>query len=143
MSTVLSWLWMKAELLPWWQKITLRRYRSELRALNAARSMGPLAIFPILFAVGFWFFLLAGLPSLMLFLLSQGPVAFGGPTGAVLGILVYVIHAILAFVVMFIVAAWFFRWYLIAVSLTFGRTAMADRKEAELVAAIAAARASS
>lgn len=34
---------------------------------------------------------------------------------------------------------WFFRWYFIAVGLMFGRTAMADRKEAELVAAISAA----
>jgi hypothetical protein len=143
MSTFLSWLWMRAELLPWWQKITLHRHRSELRALNAARSMGPLAIFPILFAVGFWFFLLAALPSLMLFLLSQGLVAFGGSTGGLLGILVYVIHSILAFVAMVFVAAWLFRWYLIAVSLTFGGTAMADRKEAELIAYIAATEAPS
>jgi len=36
-------------------------------------------------------------------------------------------------------APWFLHWYFIAVSLMFGRPAMADRKETELVAAIAAA----
>jgi hypothetical protein len=33
-------------------------------------------------------------------------------------------------------APWFFRWYFIAVGLMFGRRAMADQKEAELMAAI-------
>jgi hypothetical protein len=34
-------------------------------------------------------------------------------------------------------APWFFRWCFIAVGLSFGRTEMADRKQAELIAAIA------
>ena len=43
-----------------------------------------------------------------------------------------------ALIVLCVAAPWFFRWYFIAVSLMFGRHAMADRKKAELVDAIAA-----
>jgi hypothetical protein len=70
-SVFLSWWWTRLELSPLWRKITLRRHRSELRALRAARSMPVLAIFPIFLTVGGWYFLLGGLPSLILFLLQQ------------------------------------------------------------------------
>jgi hypothetical protein len=36
-----------------------------------------------------------------------------------------------------LISPWFFRWYFIAANMMFGGTAMADRKEAELIAAIA------
>ena len=48
------------------------------------------------------------------------------------------ISSLSALIVLCVAAPWFFRWYFIAVSLMFGRHAMADRKKAELVDAIAA-----
>jgi hypothetical protein len=121
-----------------WKRITLRRHKSELRALMTARAFTPLAIFPIFLTVGMWFFLLVGLPSLILFVLSQVLLGTDGAIGPALGAVVFVIHSILALFALCLVAPWFFGWYFIAAGLMFGRTAMADRKEAELTAAIKA-----
>ena len=96
--------------------------------------MSALAIFPILFTIGTWFLLLAGVPSLVLFLLMHVLSGFG----LLLGTLVFALYSFFGFAALIFVAPWFFRWYFIAVGLMFGRTAMADRKEAELIAAIAA-----
>lgn len=132
MNAALSWLWTRSELLPLWRRITLRRHRSELRALRAARYMPAMAIFPIFLTVGGWFFLLAGLPSLALFLLLQ---LLSG-LGAFIGAFFLALYAIFGFVATVFVAPWFFGWYFIAAGLMFGRTGMADKKEAELIAAI-------
>jgi len=56
---------MKDQVLAVWKSVTLRRHKSELRALRTARSIGPLAIFPISFTLTFWWFSLA-LPSTVL-----------------------------------------------------------------------------
>lgn len=101
--------------------------------------MAPLAIFPIFLTVGLWFFLLAGIPSLVLFFLAQALLASGGSIGAILGIVVYLFHSFFALLALGLVAPWLFGWYFIAAGLMFGRTGRADRKEAELVATIAAA----
>jgi hypothetical protein len=134
-STFLSWWWMKAELSPLLRKITLRRHRGELRALRAARLLPPMAIFPIGLTIGGWYLLLAGIPSLVLFLLQQ----LSYTLSPVLGLIILVVNSMIAIAGLCLIAPWFFRWYLIAAGLMFGRTAMADRKEAELVTEIAAA----
>ena len=46
--------------------------------------------------------------------------------------------SIAIFALLFGIFPWFFRWYAISVALMFGRKSMADRAEAELIAAIAA-----
>jgi hypothetical protein len=126
---------MKAELSPLWRKISLRRHRGELRALRTARLMPPLAIFPIFLTVGGWYFLLAGIPSLVLFLLQQTLYTLN----PLLGLVAFAVNSVVAIVALCLIAPWFFRWYFIAASMMFGRTAMADRKEAELISAISAA----
>jgi hypothetical protein len=126
---------MKAELSPLWRNITLRRHRSELRALQAARTLPTLAIFPIFLTVGGWYVLLAGIPSLVLFLLQQ---LLNG-LHPLLGVAMFVVNSVIAFFALCFIAPWFFRWYFIAASMMLGRTAMAYRKEAELIAAIGAA----
>lgn len=132
MSPALSWLWTRFQLHPLWRHITLSRYRSELRALRAARYMPAMAIFPIFLTVSSWFFLLAGLPSLVFFLLLQLMTG----VGAFVGAFFFALYAVFGFVATVIVAPWFFRWYFIAAGLMFGWTDMADKKEAELIAAI-------
>ncbi|MCA3487966.1 MAG: hypothetical protein IOD05_11440 [Rhodobacter sp.] len=129
---------MKDQVLAVWKSVTLRRHKSELRALRTARSIGPLAIFPIFFTLTFWLFPLA-LPSTVLG--GAGITLIEAePRGMrLLGWLLYFSASLYALAAICAAAAWFFRWYFIAVSLMFGRHAMADRKETELVAAIAAA----
>ena len=138
MSAFLSWWLMKVELPPWWRKITLRRHRSELRALQTAQLMPTLAIFPIFLTVGGWYFLLAGIPSLVLFVLQQ---LLNG-LHPLLGVAMFVVNSIIAFVAFCQIAPWIFRWYFIAAGLMLGGSVMADRKEAELVASIGAKEAS-
>jgi hypothetical protein len=101
--------------------------------------MPLLAIFPIFLTVGGWYFLLAGIPSLVLFVLQQVLYTLN----PLLGVVAFAVNSVLAIVALCVIAPWFFRWYFIAANMMFGRTAMADRKEAELIAAIAAAEASS
>ncbi len=79
--------------------------------------MGPFAIFPILLTVGLWSFLLAGLPSLFLFLLTQALAAVAGPLGLPLAIIIFVIHSVFAIFALVLIAPWFFRWYFIAAGL--------------------------
>ncbi len=55
----------------------------------------------------------------------------------VLGFVAWFALSAYAFAITVVRAPWFFRWYFIAVGLSFGRTEMADRKKAELIAAIA------
>jgi hypothetical protein len=129
---------MKVGLSPLWRNITLRRHRSELRALRTARLMPLIAIFPIFLTVGGWYFLLAGIPSLVLFLLTQ--VLYG--LSPLLGAIVFAVTSIIAIVALCVIAPWFFRWYFIAAGMMFGRMDMADRKEAALIAEIATAEAS-
>ena len=57
----------------------------------------------------------------------------------ILGFVALFASSAYAFAIVTLCVQWFFRWYFIAVGLTFGRTAMANRKETELVAAISAA----
>lgn len=119
-----------------WRKITLRRHKGELAALRISRRLGPLAGFPIFLSVFFWWFTL-NLPITVLGIVAlslmdsseQGKVLIGGA--------LYVPLSIYTLIVLCAAAPWFFRWYFIAVGLMFGRTAMADRKEAELLTAIA------
>ncbi len=116
----------------WWGWITLRRHRSELRALQTARLMPPLAIFPILLTIGGWYFLLVGVPGLPLFLLQH--VLYG--LDPIIGSVVFAFNSVLAIVALCFILPWFFRWYFIAASLMAGRSGMADRKEGELISAI-------
>jgi hypothetical protein len=130
--TFLSWLWLRAELLPVWRAITRRRHKGELRALQTARSFAPLAIFPIFLTVGGWFFLLVGFPSLILFLLTNAAASIS----PALGLAAFLISSIFGLVSTCLVAPWLFRWYFIASGLMIGRTTMADRKEADLLASL-------
>lgn len=118
-----------------WRKITLSRHRSELRALDLAMRWKPLALFPIFLTVGFWWFALslpATLPGLAGLVLAQsGHLLLGGA--------LYIPASLYALVAVCVAAPWFFRWYVIAVALMFGRSAMASRKQAELLASITAA----
>ncbi len=93
-----------------------------------------MAIFPIFLTVGGWYFLLGGIPSLVLFLLQQALHALS----PLLGVAMFLVNSTIAVVGLCLIAPWFFRWYFIAASMMLGRTAMADRKEAELIALIAA-----
>jgi hypothetical protein len=136
MSIFLSWWWMRLELSPLWRRITLRRHQGELRALRAARLLPPMAIFPIGLTIGGWYLLLGGVPSLVLFLLQQ----LSYTLSPVLGLVIFVVNAMIAIVALCLIAPWVFRWYFIAASMMLGRSAMADRKEAELIASIAAAK---
>jgi hypothetical protein len=138
MSTVLSWWWMKVEAFAWWRKITLRRHKGELRALRTARAFPLLAIFPIGRTVGFWWFALCAafvLPPYVLGLVLTGSAI---PLAQGLGSAVLILVQVFAFVALVFVAPWFFRWYFISAGLMLGRAAMADRKEAQLLMAIAA-----
>ena len=129
----------------WWQlwrKITLRRHRSELRALSMARRLGPFAIFPIFLNLTYWWFamilpaLVFGTPGLVLVSSDVPGISLvGGPLYLLAGSF-YILASIYALAAICIAAPWFFHWYLIAVGLMFGRTAMADKKETDLIAAI-------
>ncbi len=118
-----------------WRRITLCRHRSELAALRLARSLGLLAIFPISLTVCFWWFalnlptIMLGIPALMMMESDQG-------IQKLIGGAIYLPLSIYAIVVLTVAAPWFFRWYFIAVALMFGRTGMADNKEAELLSAL-------
>jgi hypothetical protein len=97
-----------------------------------------MAIFPIFVTVGGWYFLLGGIPSLVLFFLQQTLYTLH----PLLGILALLVNSIIAIVALCLIAPWFLRWYLIATGMMFGRMSMAEGKEAELIASIAAAEAS-
>ncbi len=120
-----------------WRKVTLARHRSELRALRLARRLGFLAIFPIALTVFFWWFAL-GIPLLVVFLPIMWLVDSSTGAMRVLGMLLMTPLSIAIFALLFGIFPWFFRWYAISVALMFGRKSMADRAEAELIAAIAA-----
>ena len=131
----------------WWGWITLRRHRSELRALRIARSLRLLAIFPIFMTVAFWWFLFC-LPGILVAIPIFSLLASPKPVEHLLGgVIVGVLYAIATFMyliatlflvlpALFFAAPWFFRWYFIAVALMFNRPGMADRKESELVSVI-------
>jgi hypothetical protein len=119
-----------------WRCVTLCRHRSELRALDFALKWKPLAIFPIFVTVGCWWFALclpASLPGVIGLVLWQS----ADPVWRLLGGSLYVPAAIYALVVLCFATPSFFRWYLVAVSLMLGSQAMADRKRAEIIAAMA------
>ena len=118
-----------------WRKITLKRHKSELRALRFARRLGALAIFPISLTIAFWWFALI-IPILVLVIPATEMINSGSLTVKVLGWAVFAPSSVFALIVVVIAAPWFFRWYFIAFELMFGRTGMADRKEAELITAI-------
>jgi hypothetical protein len=128
-----------------WRRITLRRHKIELGTLRFARWIWPMSVFPIFANLVAWWFL-AVLP-IMLIILSPmlagidlfDPVNSDGPVAVILRLFILLATSAYGLVFTIVAAPWFFRWYFIAVGLMFGRTAMADRKEAELVAAIAAA----
>lgn len=127
---------MNAQLLPWWRKLTRRRHESELRALRTARAFAPLAIFPIFLTVGFWWFALC-IPSLVPYVIGRFLSDFDSGTTKVIGYALLVLTHVYAFIALCLTAPWFFRWYFIAAGLMLGRTATADRKQAELVASLA------
>jgi len=129
---------MKDQVLAVWKRMALRRHKSELRALRAARSFGPLAIFPIFLTVTFWWFALA-LPSTVLGGAGIALIEAEHKGLRLLGWILFIPASLYALAAVCLAAPWFLRWYFIAFSLMFGRHAMADRKETELVAAIAAA----
>jgi hypothetical protein len=56
--------------------------------------MPPLAIFPIFLTVSGWYFLLAGVPSLVLFLLQQTLYT----VNPLLGLVVFVVNSVVAIV---------------------------------------------
>jgi hypothetical protein len=123
-----------------YRKITASRLRSELWALDLAFRVKPLSIFPIFATVGFWWFaaalfaLVPGLVGMVLWQLDTGPLRlFGGA--------LHLAASVGALILLCLAAPWFFRWYFIAVTLMLGRPAMAERKRAALLAAIAADRA--
>ena len=128
---------MKVELLPLWRRITLRRHRSELRALRTARAFAPLAVLPIFLTVGGWWCALC-IPSLVPYVLGHFLSNFDSGTTKAIGYALLVLTLVYALFALCLAAPWVFRWYFIAAGLMLGRTAMADRKEAELVAAIEA-----
>ena len=96
------------------------------------------ANFPILLTVGTWFFLLACVPSLIPYLLARMLQGADGTLGETLGVTASVIYLLFSFLSLCLATPWFFRWHRIAAGLACGSTALADRKEAELVAAIEA-----
>ena len=121
-----------------WRKITLRRHRSELSALRLARRLGPLALLPILVTSAFWWFTL-NLPTITLGLAALALMDSFQQGTALIGGFVVLALSIYGLIVVCVAAPWFFRWYIVGVSLMFGRTARASRKEAELIVAIDAA----
>ena len=121
------------------------RHKSELSDLRAARWLWPLSVFPIFANMVAWW-LMAAMPIIVLLvsLMAAGidlfnPQTNDGPAEVVLRPVVGLAVSAYGLVMTILATPWFFRWYFIAVGLMFGRTAMADRKEAELVAAISAA----
>lgn len=126
---------MKERLLTLWRWITLRRHRSELQALGMARRLGPLAMLPISIILGFWWLAL-NLPAMLVAIPAISLMYSTEQTRRVIGGALYVPLSFYAIWVLCFAAPWLFRWYFVAVGLTFGRPAMADRKEAELIANI-------
>ena len=122
----------------WWRRSTLRRHRSELRALRLARKLGPLAIFPIFLTIAFWWLVL-GLPCLVVGIPALSLTESAHPIHRLVGGALFLPVSIYAIAILCVAAPWFFHWYFIAAGLMLGRDAMADRKEAELIAAIGAA----
>lgn len=93
---------------------------------------------PIFLTVLIWYFVF-GLPAFVLTVAgvellygNEGFLSFVG--GAI-----FTFGLVYSFVFSVLVLYWAGRWYFIAVGITLGRTAMADKKESELVAAIEAA----
>lgn len=127
---------MRADLKDLWRRITLKRHLSELRALRLARAFGVFATFPIFLTIAFWWFalnlpvILIATPTIMLMNSDMQAQRLVG--GAML-----IPVSFYSIIVLVAAAPWFFRWYFIAAGLMFGRTTMADRKESELIAAIA------
>jgi hypothetical protein len=121
-----------------WHRITLRRHRSELWALDLAKKVGWLANLPISIMTMFWWFAFI-IPVLASYLLGHLLIVSGIPVAKVFGYAILATASLYAIAALCVAAPWFFRWYFIAFGLTFERHGMADKKEAELVAAIAAA----
>jgi hypothetical protein len=131
-----------------WKRITLWRHTCELKTLRLARSLGILSFFPIFLMMSVWFLLLA-LPVAICIttVIPDGinPFDPGKPVEAPPMYLILIAYPILVALTVCLtfsivpLYSWFFRWTFIAIGVFFGRTALADRKEAELIAAIAAA----
>lgn len=127
---------MRAGLKDLWRKITLKRHTSELRALRLARFFWVFAGFPIFLTIGFWWFAL-NLPFILIATPTIMLMNSDMHAQRIVGWAMFVPVSFYSIIVLVAAAPWFFRWYFIAVGLMFGRTTMADRKEAELIAAIA------
>ena len=138
MTTVLAYLWTKAELTPIWRQLSSRRHRSELNALRRAKIARRHKAMPIFRTLFIWYFVF-GLPPFVLTV--AGVEMLYGNEGVLsyLGGAIFTLGLVYSFVFSVLVLPWAVRWYFIAVGITLGRTAMADKKESELVAAIAAA----
>lgn len=123
-----------------WRRVTLRRHRSELRALGFARRVWPFSLFPIVLNLMFWWFVFC-MVALAPLALGMGLIEIDFLLARILGIGLLAAVGFSGLIILPTaspwIAAWFFRWYFIAAGLMFGRTKMADKKEAELVAAIA------
>ena len=102
-------------------------------------AFAPLAIFPIFLTIGSWWFAIC-IPSLVPYVLGHFLTGFDSETAKAIGYMLLVVTHVFALFALCVAAPWFFRWYFIAAGLMLGRSAMADRKEAELVAAIEAAK---
>jgi hypothetical protein len=120
-----------------WRRITLRRHRGELAALRRAKGTPQKAIWPVLFTIGLWFFLFA-LPSFMFLVAGINLMDSSDAALSIVGSGLFSVAMVYSFVLVVFVTPWFFGWCFIAAGLMFGRTGMADRKEADLIAAIAA-----
>ena len=119
------------------RRLNEKRHRSELDALRRARAARRHKILPILYVILTWYSVL-GFPMFAVLMAGLALMESQGGIGPNLGTAVFGAAFLCNMLFAIFAIPWFFRWYFIAVGLTLGRTAMADRKEAELVAAIAA-----
>ncbi|WP_192886421.1 hypothetical protein [Agrobacterium sp. LAD9] len=109
-----------------WQLITYHRHRCELWALRFSRSLSAIIRPPPIMLMIMALYILACLPVVLTYALL---LALG-----VSETVAYLIMAIPAAALLFIVAPWFFRWFWIGLSMQFGSFKSADAKEKQLVA---------
>lgn len=122
------------------RRLNEKRLRSEINALRSAKAARRHKILPILYVILTWYFVL-GFPVFVFLMAGLALMESQGGIGSNLGTTVFGAAMLCNMVFALFAIPWFFRWYFIAVGLTLERTAMANRKEAELIAAIAAAEA--
>lgn len=120
-----------------WRWITYQRHRSELAVLGRSKGLYIFGFIPIFITSAFWWGLFCLPIAILVVVLYPWLGIFeGNPT--VFGWIVFGVIQILALIGLLIAAPWFFHWYFIGLTQSFGLKTMAEKKEKYLRERIAA-----